>query len=153
MAEHRVFFMNVGWMTAYQGLKGDKIIGGGEYVKEHGFGHEIFNFKPYRGRYYGYGRAANDSIAVERLGAPEGAAFVEGVLVVWVANSHVVGWYKNARIYREWQSAPSGSERTFLGDDCGYYVTAKAEDCKRLDPRSEERRVGKECRSRWSPYH
>src|SRR3712207_5888518 len=24
---------------------------------------------------------------------------------------------------------------------------------KGLDPRSEERRVGKECRSRWSPYH
>src|ERR1039457_3404351 len=23
----------------------------------------------------------------------------------------------------------------------------------KLDPRSEERRVGKECRSRWSPYH
>src|SRR2546426_12733974 len=23
----------------------------------------------------------------------------------------------------------------------------------RLDDRSEERRVGKECRSRWSPYH
>ena len=23
----------------------------------------------------------------------------------------------------------------------------------RLDQRSEERRVGKECRSRWSPYH
>ena len=23
----------------------------------------------------------------------------------------------------------------------------------RHDPRSEERRVGKECRSRWSPYH
>src|SRR2546422_5394054 len=29
----------------------------------------------------------------------------------------------------------------------GGYVTA------RLAPRSEERRVGKECRSRWSPYH
>ena len=25
-------------------------------------------------------------------------------------------------------------------------------DCE-LCPRSEERRVGKECRSRWSPYH
>src|SRR2546421_2246355 len=25
--------------------------------------------------------------------------------------------------------------------------------CQRLDCRSEERRVGKECRSRWSPYH
>src|SRR5579863_3383723 len=99
MARSRVFFMNVGGMTAYKGLKGDTITGGGEYVREHGFGHEIFNFKPYRGRYYGYGRAANDAIAVERLGAPEGAPFVEGVLVVWVANSCVVGWYKNARIY------------------------------------------------------
>ena len=32
-----------------------------------------------------------------------------------------------------------------------------AEDMDREDParggRSEERRVGKECRSRWSPYH
>src|SRR3989440_9685707 len=25
--------------------------------------------------------------------------------------------------------------------------------CVILQPRSEERRVGKECRSRWSPYH
>ena len=27
------------------------------------------------------------------------------------------------------------------------------EDQSRLSQRSEERRVGKECRSRWSPYH
>ena len=27
------------------------------------------------------------------------------------------------------------------------------EKFKGIDPRSEERRVGKECRSRWSPYH
>src|SRR6266511_1014169 len=26
-------------------------------------------------------------------------------------------------------------------------------NANRLGPRSEERRVGKECRSRWSPYH
>ena len=26
-------------------------------------------------------------------------------------------------------------------------------DLNRASPRSEERRVGKECRSRWSPYH
>src|SRR5256884_9365792 len=25
--------------------------------------------------------------------------------------------------------------------------------CSLTEPRSEERRVGKECRSRWSPYH
>ena len=33
----------------------------------------------------------------------------------------------------------------------GIYVTANAGSAMEL--RSEERRVGKECRSRWSPYH
>ena len=35
---------------------------------------------------------------------------------------------------------------------CFYYIAAKywIQD---YIPRSEERRVGKECRSRWSPYH
>ena len=28
-----------------------------------------------------------------------------------------------------------------------------AENCRKDNLRSEERRVGKECRSRWSPYH
>src|SRR2546422_11114321 len=37
-------------------------------------------------------------------------------------------------------------------------VQAETEECRRREPcaddgRSEERRVGKECRSRWSPYH
>ena len=30
---------------------------------------------------------------------------------------------------------------------------AAAEEKTEFDVRSEERRVGKECRSRWSPYH
>ena len=33
--------------------------------------------------------------------------------------------------------------RTFVGNGIG----------KLIERRSEERRVGKECRSRWSPYH
>ena len=33
---------------------------------------------------------------------------------------------------------------TSFSIDCGYKI---------CDERSEERRVGKECRSRWSPYH
>src|SRR3712207_8502033 len=33
----------------------------------------------------------------------------------------------------------------------GTYDPARTAQSK--DPRSEERRVGKECRSRWSPYH
>ena len=37
----------------------------------------------------------------------------------------------------------------------GHYGTGKQFDEKHctIDARSEERRVGKECRSRWSPYH
>ena len=34
----------------------------------------------------------------------------------------------------------------------GAYI-CKDVDCMRKLTRSEERRVGKECRSRWSPYH
>ena len=30
---------------------------------------------------------------------------------------------------------------------------AQLEVLRQAEPRSEERRVGKECRSRWSPYH
>ena len=39
------------------------------------------------------------------------------------------------------------------------YQTMKMIDCQKIqnctlkERRSEERRVGKECRSRWSPYH
>ena len=34
------------------------------------------------------------------------------------------------------------------GISCAFYLAEKG-----YKPRSEERRVGKECRSRWSPYH
>ena len=40
-----------------------------------------------------------------------------------------------------------GEHRVFLVND----VHLKTRECRYN--RSEERRVGKECRSRWSPYH
>lgn len=126
--------MNIGSMVAYKGSTGDAISGGGKYVLEHGFGHEIFNFQPFHGRCYGYGRAANDAIALKRLGAPEGSPYLDGVLVVWVAKSHVVGWYKDARLHREWQPAPSGSNRRFGNEECGFYAEAKASNCVLLHP-------------------
>jgi len=40
-------------------------------------------------------------------------------------------------------------------DEERIYVRGAARmlDAGSVNPRSEERRVGKECRSRWSPYH
>src|SRR6266702_6518896 len=38
------------------------------------------------------------------------------------------------------------------GGRASFYASAKKSLAQRLE-RSEERRVGKECRSRWSPYH
>ena len=37
--------------------------------------------------------------------------------------------------------------------DKAYQMLREAILTGELKPRSEERRVGKECRSRWSPYH
>ena len=40
-----------------------------------------------------------------------------------------------------------------LGDDIEFSMFNKLGDVSVYQTRSEERRVGKECRSRWSPYH
>lgn len=66
-----IIFINVGSMTTYRGLRGDAIVGGGQYPREHGFRDEMFNFQPYHGHCYGYGHPANGSIAIERLGAQQ----------------------------------------------------------------------------------
>ena len=41
----------------------------------------------------------------------------------------------------------------FCGDKNGEIDYKDVNKLKRYVSRSEERRVGKECRSRWSPYH
>lgn len=72
-------------------------------------------------------------INLTRLGASDRDASVSGVLAVWVATSPeggacVVGWYRNATVYRDHQPAPVGSARRHSETDCGYYVTARSED-------------------------
>ena len=52
----------------------------------------------------------------------------------------------------------SGYEGEDYLQNVATYINGKIAECKTSDQyrrmnRSEERRVGKECRSRWSPYH
>ena len=62
----------------------------------------------------------------------------------------------------EWFEMPEGREK-YIKDSCGKKFVCAYDEDKPIgflylsqtgkDTRSEERRVGKECRSRWSPYH
>jgi hypothetical protein len=130
----RLLFLNVGWMSKYQGLKRDTISGGGRHISVHGFGHEILNFQPYRGRMYGFAQVPHSSMKIEKLGAPKGAQSVDGVVVAWVAKSRIVGWYRDATVFRRVQPPPKHSARVYQGKLIGYNVTGDAGKCKILSP-------------------
>lgn len=136
-----MIFLRVGWMDNYQGITDrDAIAGGGAYVAEHGFGSEIFNYKPFQNMMYGYaqphsrrGEWQRATIDLNRIGATANEDSLPGVLAVWIATApwggaFVVGWYSNATVYKMWQPPPPGSGRQYRGSDCGYYVTASARD-------------------------
>src|SRR2546422_11644668 len=53
---------------------------------------------------------------------------------------------------RQWADRLAKPVRGWMSDKQDAFVTAIATEFPGI-PRSEERRVGKECRSRWSPYH
>ena len=63
-----------------------------------------------------------------------GVAEVELYVPVSIEGAIIRDQVRQALMHRR----PVGYQREFLAD---------------YEPRSEERRVGKECRSRWSPYH
>ena len=64
--------------------------------------------------------------------------------MIKVENTEVYGWEAAIRGMRNPMNSWEKSDSCY----CKEPITTK---CNNL--RSEERRVGKECRSRWSPYH
>lgn len=145
--ETPMIFLRITWMTRYRGIgDGDIPSGGGAYVDEHGFGHEIFNFKPVNGTMYGYGQPsgrkgkwAEAKINLTRLGGSDADRSVSGVLAVWVSTAptggaFIVGWYRNATVYRDWQPPPADSSRRHSDTDCGYFVSANEADAMLLQP-------------------
>ena len=67
------------------------------------------------------------------------------------------------KVYYANNQGTSLLENVIFIDENDQYVIAQrlldsmnsesSKECSVIKPRSEERRVGKECRSRWSPYH
>lgn len=136
MAE--MVFLKVCWMKHYEGLKDDTIQGADRFVKKEGYGHEIFNYVRWKGQFYGFVQANQyNRIAIENLGASKADESVSNILAVWVSacpsgGVYVIGWYKNATVYRDKQPAPEGSHRKYRGEMFGYSAMANASDCTLL---------------------
>ena len=139
----RMIFLRTAWMNRYRGLNGDHIHGGDAFVQQNGFGYEIFNFQPFKGRNYGYVPMTETAprIDINNLGATKADDYIPNVLVVWVATSpkrsegkYVVGWYRNAIVCREYQDPPEGAGRHHAGHDCGYFITADEHEVVLLPP-------------------
>lgn len=110
-----MIFFNIGWMAHYQGLNDDdKIKGNFGYIKENNSGHEQFNFLPTNGWLYGYapirwleGADAPNKININKIGANSDDDVLKGADVIFFSrnpnedNSYIVGWYRNAEIFRE----------------------------------------------------
>jgi hypothetical protein len=108
-------------MENYQGITDtDKLINGGKYVDDYKVGGEIYNFKNFNGFCYGYvqpvskkDNISGGTININELGAHSSDEFITGVDVILTAyrpksKTHksgtvVVGWYKNATVYRNKQ--------------------------------------------------
>ncbi|MBO7597671.1 MAG: HNH endonuclease [Bacteroidales bacterium] len=116
----KILFCRIGWCKYYNGDPTDPPVGGGSY-NDSDIGHEIYNFKPFEGEYYGFVRAKNDTINVSRLEA-DAIDKTENVLVVWVSEQVLVGWYNNATIYRDCQKVPSDAKR--MKGYTSYNITA-----------------------------
>lgn len=130
---NKIIFFNIGWMKNYQGMaNGDDIRGGGAYVQENKYGHEIFNFVPHNGFVYGFVQPPRStSINMGRLGAGDKDS-IDNFLVVWTSTepsggTYIIGWYKNATLFKEYQYSKN-LDRVYVGEEIGYNVKAKEED-------------------------
>lgn len=144
----KYLFCNTGWMESYQGNStADQISGGGSYVTEEGTGHEVCNFHSYKGNVYGYVQPSHGQrsagvgiIKLENIvnsNASEDDEFVDGVLVIWTAKrpeggTFVVGWYRNATVFREYQNFTSTPALHKKNGINGYRIYARSENVRLL---------------------
>ena len=92
------------------------------------------------------------------LGDLDGDGFLD--IVVAAMDQHVYAWDRHGSPLPGWpvlvqDPNPGGGQMPAGAESINTPVLADLDGDGRLEVliRSEERRVGKECRSRWSPYH
>lgn len=135
-----ILFARVGWMKNYNGLNGDSIKGGGTYVDKNNIGWEIYNFTEENGVYYGYVRNGGCIDIHKNFNAQIEDDFLDNIIVVWLANdpngagTKIIGWYKNARVYKYYKEPPKNTKRFKNDYDMifEYNIEAHVKDCTLL---------------------
>ncbi len=135
----KLLFCNIAWMDKYEGVEDKKMKSGGSYVREHGYGGEMYNFKPVNDRCYGYVRSVSSNekedeestINISRISGVTETNYVDNIDVVWLGNNpedglgtRIVGYYKNAKVYANLQERPTESASDFK-----YIIDADKNDC------------------------
>jgi Domain of unknown function (DUF3883) len=132
-------YFNIGWMERYGGVFYDDVTKGAHgYLQEHPHGAEAFNFaETETGTVRGYRPPGKrERLNIANMGAPASANSISGALVVWLAKEPaskktlVVGWYRNATVFREAQ------ERTLEvnGEQISYSAETAVGDAILLPP-------------------
>lgn len=98
--------LRVGYMERYDGP--DTITSGGAYIAANGVGGEVFNFKPSRGKCFGYAMSLHGAGlnlgSIDNTRTWQDGEELAGVDVVFIARRPrvgqvVVGWYRNATVF------------------------------------------------------
>ena len=145
-----IVFCNIAWHLRYDGNDHDLLVNGGSYIGKHHDGGEIENFLPIfvpdeetgeecpmlLGFYQTQTKNGNASQThIERIhscATLKKDDQADGVTVVWCAtpphgNSTVVGWYKNATVYRRYKTANITYDDGYQGERW-FNVYAKYDD-------------------------
>jgi hypothetical protein len=156
----RIVFFNISYMNYYKGKKGDQMFGSFRYVTDTNNGGEKHNFEPLKidGKEVcygfvepgytkgGYENGKQRQIHIEKIkNAGNAKEKLDDVLVIWCAKiptlgrTVIVGWYKNATVYRYVNSLPYDKETDRGLPEFGYLYNAIADksNCTLLP--SEER--------------
>lgn len=138
-----IIVFHTAWMAKYDGDRASFSAGGFKYALEHGYGHEMFNFREIDGAYYGYVPPTGNLHLEKHFNVSRDAEKLDGVTVVWTAphpeqgGRAVVGVWNHATVYRVDQK-PTGKiarrREVGLKDIAGYRCTANAKDCVLLNP-------------------
>jgi hypothetical protein len=132
-----ILLCHIVWMPSYSG-ENEVHAAGHEYVTDEGFGHELYNFKPFGDSCYGYVQARTQTIEVKRLGASGADTFADGVTIIWTATPPdggrvIVGWYLDARVHRDLQIGKIKG-REVQSTQIGFFARARSDNCFLIHP-------------------